>query len=294
MIDSFTFIKDYRENITLRASFNDLAASIFGINFEAWCQFGFWTSKYMPYSFIKDNQVIANASVNLIDFVINKEVKRAVQIGTVMTHPDYRNFGLARKLMERIIKDYEDVDFLYLFANQSVLDFYPKFGFTALKETQYSMSFDGNVKDDQKVKKLHGGNREDLRFIYEFSQSGKMVSDIFDTTNTNELLMFYCMYVFPDDLYSLQSEEAIVLCKHEGSMLHIFDVISAKEPNLKVIIAHLANGNTRDILFYFTPDRNIEGLTTAPYQDSNTLFMKYNHKNVSLPTYFKHPITSQA
>lgn len=45
-----------------------------------------------------------------------------------MTHPDYRGQGLAKKLLEHVIAKYEDqYDFLYLFANDTVLDFYPKF-----------------------------------------------------------------------------------------------------------------------------------------------------------------------
>jgi predicted GNAT family acetyltransferase len=50
---------------------------------------------------------------------------QAIQIGTVMTHPDYRKKGLAKKLIEHITAIYEkQSDFIYLFANKTVLDFY--------------------------------------------------------------------------------------------------------------------------------------------------------------------------
>lgn len=43
-----------------------------------------------------------------------------------MTHPDYRNQGLAAKLLNHIIGKYEkEYDYIYLFANETVLDFYP-------------------------------------------------------------------------------------------------------------------------------------------------------------------------
>ncbi|GIO00553.1 hypothetical protein J5TS2_12210 [Brevibacillus halotolerans] len=55
-----------------------------------------------------------------------------------MTHPDYRNKGLSGKLMHYIIDKYEkECDFIYLFANETVLDFYPKFGFEKLQESSF-------------------------------------------------------------------------------------------------------------------------------------------------------------
>ena len=55
-----------------------------------------------------------------------------------MTDPKYRGKGYSRILMEAIMKEYEGkVDGIYLYANDSVLDFYPRFGFTKRDEYQY-------------------------------------------------------------------------------------------------------------------------------------------------------------
>lgn len=52
-----------------------------------------------------------------------------------MTDPDFRNQGLNRLIMEQVLKDWEDKIFLiYLYANPSVLEFYPKFGFVKANE----------------------------------------------------------------------------------------------------------------------------------------------------------------
>jgi GNAT superfamily N-acetyltransferase len=58
------------------------------------------------------------------------EKKRYIQLGTVMTHPDYQGQGLSRVLLKKAIADYRDkCDLIFSFANNSVLNFYPKFGF---------------------------------------------------------------------------------------------------------------------------------------------------------------------
>ncbi|MFA6941771.1 MAG: GNAT family N-acetyltransferase [Clostridiaceae bacterium] len=57
-----------------------------------------------------------------------------------MTNPDFRNRGLAAALINHIIEKYEkEYDFIYLFANATVLDFYPKFGFMKAVESTYTM-----------------------------------------------------------------------------------------------------------------------------------------------------------
>src|SRR5690606_33968511 len=91
-------------------------------------------------SFVEEGKVIANASVNKMTVISNEKEYKAIQVGTVMTHPDYRNQGLAAELMNKIIEIYEkEYDFIYLFANETVLDFYPKFGFEKVKESRFNM-----------------------------------------------------------------------------------------------------------------------------------------------------------
>ncbi|SES62678.1 Acetyltransferase (GNAT) domain-containing protein [Oceanobacillus limi] len=194
-MSSVTFFKDYRGNDKLRKSFNELSSLVFGINFEEWYQKNFWKHRYIPYSYVEEDRVIANVSVNLVDFIINNEKKRALQIGTVMTHPDYRNRGLSASLMNKILDEYENkYDFMYLFANQNVLDFYPKFGFKPVDEYQYSIEYVAGPTDGNDVYKLAGNNVEDLNFIYDFALDRVPVSKRFGTDNTPELLMFYCIY----------------------------------------------------------------------------------------------------
>ena len=130
---------NYRDNDDLRASFNELAVKVFGLNFEGWYQNGFWKDNYIPYSVVIDGKVVSNVSVNRCDVNYDGKTYRLIQLGTVMTDPDYRGKGYAREIMERIMSDYEDkVDGMYLFANDSVVDFYPKFGFKTGTEYQYS------------------------------------------------------------------------------------------------------------------------------------------------------------
>ncbi|MBM7693874.1 GNAT superfamily N-acetyltransferase [Peribacillus deserti] len=287
------FVKGYRNNETLRNSFNQLSQQIFGINFESWYKAGFWIDKYEPYSYIDDHQVVANVSVNKIDLILHKEHKRGIQIGTVMTHLDYRGQGLSKRLMNKVLEDFADYDFIYLFANQSVLNFYPKFGFMPMKEVQYFLDFENDPAVSAPFRKLDVRHPADLSFIFEFASIRIPISRKFGTVNVQELLMFYCMYVFRDDIYFFEEDRVLVIAQNEGHTLHVFDIISVEELDIKKIIYSLTLPASNRIVFHFTPDYAGIRFKKELLEDTNVLFVRSNNQSV-WPKDVKHPITSQA
>ena len=132
----YTLVKQVRDNAPLRESFFALARRVFGLSFEEWHRAGWWTDRYVPYTMVyRDGSAAANVSVNRIDTVWRGEALRLVQLGTVMTAPEHRGKGLARSLMEAVLDDWgRTCDGVYLYANGTVLEFYPKFGFVPARE----------------------------------------------------------------------------------------------------------------------------------------------------------------
>ncbi|MGV3464929.1 MAG: GNAT family N-acetyltransferase [Heyndrickxia sp.] len=289
------FIKDYKANDKLRASFNELANDVFGISFEEWYQKGFWNERYIPYSFIMDEQIIANVSVNLLNIIINGEEKNALQIGTVMTHPDYRHKGLSGKLMRIVLEEYENIcDFIYLFANDTVLDYYPKFGFEIVEESQFFYDDFLPAPNRTPLKKLDGNNEADLRFIYEFAKERLPVSITFGSTNSHGILMFYCLSVFRNNLYYLEEDNVIVVFVEDGETLHIYDLITKERYSLFKILNKIVPSGTKKVLLHFTPDEeNLLDVKSCPFKEGETLFIR-RKKDVPLPAAFKHPLLSQA
>lgn len=284
--------KNVRENKNLRDSFNQLAEDTFGIHFEQWHERGYWTEKYVPFSFVEGDRVIANVSVNLIDFTIEGEEKKAIQIGTVMTHPDYRNRGLSTDLLKSVLAEYRDeVDFVYLFANQNVLEFYPKFGFQAQQETLFSMvpgTF-GKVN----ARKLDMEEDADRDLAYGIARDRLPVSNRFGTKNTGELFMFYALYAFPDNLYYLEEEDAVVMFQRDGERIDLFDVACRENVDVRKIAEKLADGDTRQIVFHFTPEET-EGMQTDAFHGDDVLFVLPMKSGEGIPDGVKHPLTAQA
>ncbi|MES1036969.1 GNAT family N-acetyltransferase [Bacillus pumilus] len=292
-METYELVSDYRHDDKLKESFNQLAVYIFDVNFSDWYKRGYWDEKYIPYSFVHHGKVISNASVYLMSLIIDGKTHRAVQIGTVMTDQAYRNKGLASKLMQHIINTYEhDCDLIFLFANETVLDFYPKFGFTRYHESEFSLDIGKSaiqIKKNVRLKQLT--LEHDLPLLEQFAEKRQTYSMKLDAKEHGSLLMFYFTLVWPDAIFYIEALDTVVLMNEENETIHVFDIISLESQNIKEVVAHIVNEMTEKVMFYFTPDTLIDGLhaVTAP-NDEDALFV-YT-KQDWIKDHFMLPITA--
>jgi GNAT superfamily N-acetyltransferase len=296
-MNEYQLISDYKHIDKYKLSFNSLAQSIFGIDFKPWYEQGGWNDKYICYSFIDEDHVIANASINKMTILINKKEYNAIQIGTVMTHPDYRMQGLSRKLIDHIIAKYEhEYDFLYLFANERALDFYPKFGFERMQESSFSLNvahLSNQPTTTYSVRPLSIGNPVDFSMIKNFAVKRTPVSSALSVINNEHQLLFYFILPFHDSFYYIEEADVIVIFKHEDHQLHIFDIISTTSFDINTVLKSIISPDTEVIHFYFTPDYPIDQVKAELIsQSEDTLFIRPLLKE--LPQHFMFPITSHA
>lgn len=290
---NYQLISDYKDNELYRKTFNDLAESTFDINFEEWYKQGFWNDKYVCYSYLDKNKVIANVSINKMDLIYQGNDYRALQIGTVMTHPDYRNQGLAQELINHVISKYEqDYDFFYLFANDTVLDFYPKFGFERVEESSFTVDATSLKKRNYKIKKLSPDDELDFQLISRIVSNRVPLSSILEVKNSEDLLMFYLLIALRDAIYYIEELDAIVLYKQEEEDLYVLDIISTKKLDIVEVLGFLANKKIETIHVSFTPEKNKYVDASYIIETEDMLFMRPNLFTAN--PYFLFPATSHA
>ena len=289
----YTFIKNYRDNDALRASFNRLAQATFGLTFEDWYQNGHWREHYIPYSMVKDGEVVANVSVNHMEMLVDGEQKLFLQLGTVMTAKDHRNQGLIRKIMEEIEKDYAGkVDGMHLFANDSVLDFYPKFGFRKAREYQYSKvlnktngSAENRASEKELIMQKADGecgiptmqpvvmNTKDAWDTLENAIRKNTFHSRLDMVNYSELYMFYVTQFMQENVYYDKSMDAYAIAEIEEGELLLHAVFTSRKIDLDDVIKAFGNDIDKVILGFAPTDTT--GYDCAELQeDDTTLFVK--------------------
>jgi len=283
-MEQFKVISNYMENDKYRKRFNELAIKTFSINFDEWYKEGYLGEEYINYSFLCENKVVANVSVNKFNIICNGKLKKAIQLGTVMTDENYRNKGLIRKLMDKVLKEYEYYDLIYLFANDSVLDFYPKFGFKRVIEGKYQM----DIKEvnelelnNDKVIKLDLKNEEHKIITKRLTENRVPISRKLGVVNDSWPLKLCCNYGFREDLYYIKEEDTIIILRRENNVVNLFDVLSEDDFDLDNIISKVIRKEDKSIQFNFIPKSKKYKIQFELEENTeDTLFVKEGKGNL--------------
>ena len=225
-------VSNYMRDDTLRHALNDLTKKTFGFDFEDWVTGGYFEGDYIPYSFIEDGKIISNVSANRMTFLQNGVERNYIQIGTVMTDEAYRRQGLAKKLMDSVVKQYKDsCDGLYLFSNLDAVDFYDKCGFS--KETEYRYS----VKDEFCIRKTAGKTfvrvdtgDEQMKQKYMDMVRRSVSNSSFEQLNKYGLQMFYTADM--ENVYYAKDMDCFIVAEMEENTLLLQSIVCENQVTL--------------------------------------------------------------
>lgn len=252
-------VKDYMKDETLRHELNALTKATFGFSFESWVTNGYFEGDYIPYSLEEDGKILSNVSANIMTFEQNGKTKNYVQIGTVMTDKDHRRKGLARELMEHVLKEYEGkCDGIYLFGDLSALEFYEKMGFDT--KMQYVYTLKRSVVLDLKQQLQKTGQDEGLELVdtndadtkkkyMEYIRSS-VPNGAFEQVNKFGLQMFYTANM--EDVYYSKRLDSFIVMEKVGETLKLHSIISRKYIPLELFIAEI-NMEYTALQLGFTP-----------------------------------------
>ena len=289
----YEFVSNYRDNERIRESFNELTEKTYGFNFRKWFDNGYWGNKYIPYSLLDGDKVISNVSVNIMDFTILREKKTLIQLGTVMTDENYRGKGLNKFLLNKVIEEWEDkCDFIYLFANDTVLNFYPKFGFK--KYNQYQCSLEASKgKGNELIRKLNVDISSDRNTLIRILNNKKSLAKL-DNINNISLVMFYCNDFMKDNIYYIEEYDAIGICQYDKEKMILLDLFSEKNIDLEKVTKALMKDNTKKILLGFTPKNTFLYREELINNEDDTLFIRCKNGTIFHKEKLIFPLLSHA
>ena len=257
-----------REDAALRASFNELTRKTFGFDFTGWYEAGHWGKMYIPHLLLDGDKAVSNASVNLMRFCVNGERKNYIQLGTVMTDPDYRGLGLNRRIMEDILREYAGkVDGIYLFGNDSVLDYYPRFGFEPAHEYEYFLP--AAAFGAQPYRAARATRAE----VYALLERG--VPSAEDGLYMDENVGLYQFWLdgeFGEQIYCLPEAGVYAVAGMEGKALRVYQLFGSGRIDFHRLAGTFGE-NAEEMVLGFTP-AHPEGLLSREHKRADcTLFI---------------------
>jgi GTPase SAR1 family protein len=197
------------------------------------------------------------------------------------TDPEYRNKGLCRWLIENITDRWKNCcDIVYLFANDSVLDFYPKFGFVQMSEYEYKRS--GIKPNNTKVQKLRMNDERNIRLVLRKFEQGNPFSAFYMAENQG-LLSFYCMGLMKYNIYYSPKYDVVIIAKSEEGKAICYDIFGETNAELYEILGEISASMEDEILLGFTPLNTAAFICKKHFEEGTTLFV-YGGDNCLLNT----------
>jgi GNAT superfamily N-acetyltransferase len=269
---TYQLVTNFKTDTKIRQSFNQLAQSVFHFSFEDWYQRGLWGDSYIPYSLMWNGEIVSNVSITRMNLKLDGQQKTGLQIGTVMTNEDFRNRGLNKYLLQHILREWENkVDFIYLFANDSVLDFYPKFNFHSVDQYEVSKPFQSKgIK--LKYRRLDVNVEKDYQLLAQSISESSPHAAIADLANVS-LVMFYCLWFMQGEVYYFEELDAVILATIEEQTLIVKDVFARNMIPLDDMVDSLSGEIIDQVKLGFTPVDTKGYTETKLATGTDTLFV---------------------
>lgn len=277
----YQFDYDYKNTDFRREALNRMTKETWGFSFEHWYQNGFWPDSCVPYSLFDLQKMVSHVTATIFTFALEGKTLKALQLGTVMTDPDYRGRGLSRWLIDRVLEDFDQqVDFVFLYANDSVLDFYPKFGFKRAPEFFAAAEWTGKDRiaaNKADVRKLDITQQQDQQILMRIASQTTAQYRMTPLQNQSMLFLysgFSELSFLENSLYYFPEMDAVTIASVKEDTLAVYDILSPKKVPLDYIISSLSDSQTKRAELYFLPEE-LSGFSVFPLeQKDSTLFVR--------------------
>jgi predicted N-acetyltransferase YhbS len=272
-------------------AFIDYVPKVFArASFRRWYELGGWNEDYVSFAIVEGADVVANASLQRMKIVLRGEWITGWQLGAVGVLPQWRGRGLQRRLMQSLLSRIDEKDIVFLFANDTVLDFYPLFGFRRVVESVFAAEYSVEPAGEP-LRALSVDSVEDRELLARLAATAAPPSLDFAARDYGGVLLWYWANFYDGCFYYCEAEDAIIVAEHDGAVLRICDLQAGSAFDLRSYLPRIAKATTQRVELGFTPGAWWpQARPVANYTDS-PLFVRGAH---ALPhTPFKFPMLAQ-
>lgn len=234
------------------AFFAHVAEVFPGIDFRRWGALGGWDAGYDVLALAADDRVIASIGRTRMTLVIDGAETSGYQLGAVATRAGQRGQGLARRLMDEVLADADrEARPVFLFANPSVLDFYPRFGFRRVAQSRFGADA-AIVPNPGDARAFDPNDAGERRRLAEICTRAVPTGRRFGTRSYYSILLWHlCNH--PLAAHWLAAEEALLVTESDADRLILHDVVASRRFDLAASLPALATGTVGSVEFGFEP-----------------------------------------
>lgn len=268
----YLFVTHYENDPVLWPAFNRLAKEVFDFSFENWQEKGGNAGAFRPHTLFDGERAAANISV--MPFRCSYDGKPHTFLGlyTVMVHPDYRRKGLARHIMEHILEEWNGrCDQMFLYANNKVLDFYPKFGFAPVQEQRfYRISVAG--QPGMAMRRMDMDTPADFTLLRRRTAKAVPLARL-SVEDFWESASFHALWPLKGCFYDCTELEAVYAYNEDDSGLFLYDIFCNSQTPFETLLQAIPLKTGQRLFLGFTPPDENGWLFEPIHREDATTFL---------------------
>lgn len=260
------------------------------LSFRRWYELGGWNERYVVFAWRDGDELVSSVSRMQMELVHEGARGRGWQLGTVGTLAEYRRQGLQRPLMTRLFESTPAGDPTLLFATETVLDFYPRFGFEPVREHIFRAAHPIEPNGEP-LRTLRLESTADRTLLKQLAAAAEPVTQRLGAGDYGSIVLWYWCNLYPDAFRYSAEHDAILAVEQTGDVLLIRDVLPPKPFDLEAVLPRIASQPVRHIEFGFTPERIWPAAAPHREDTDNAMFLRGEKLRPASP--FKFPLLAQ-
>jgi ribosomal protein S18 acetylase RimI-like enzyme len=240
-----------------------------GLDFGPWYRRGGWTPAYEVHAVADAGELLAAVAVMRATAVIAGREHQGAQLSAVGVVPEARGRGLMRTLLERVLARLEaEVELLHLYANETVLDFYPRFGFRRMEETDFELAV-ALAPGPPPTPCLDLDDAAGRAAWLAACARALPPTERFGMRAYGAAALWHASALHPPAVRVLAEGEAYAVTVQRGDTLHLLDLAAPRRFNLLPILPALLEAPIARVRFGFCPERWCPAARpTGPHDDA--------------------------
>lgn len=223
-------------------------------DFRPWYTRGGWTPAYASHALADDGgEIVASVSVMRMRAVVGGREVRAAQLGAVGVVPERRREGLMRPLLADVLRRLDaETDLVFLYANDSVLDFYPRFGFRPARESAFELAVAVHPAPEP-APRLDLDDPSHCGALLAAWARSLPPTERFGARDYGSAALWNVLAFHRDDVHALGPGVHVVAAQR-GDVLDLVDVAAPERFDLRAALPRLVRAPVARVRFGFCPE----------------------------------------
>jgi GNAT superfamily N-acetyltransferase len=231
-----------------------------GGTFRRWAQMGGWNESYEVFALRNDRRLVSIIGSMEMHFLFGGVEHEGVQLGAVGTLPEFRLTGLSRHLMNRVLAEYSAPEKpVILFANDAVLDFYPRFGFRPVAQKRFTLarSLEPAVRANRR---LNLAVRADRALLANYCTRAVPINDQFAARDYFPIMLWNLIHS-PQQVVLTDDPAAVLVVSQVDQRLIVHDAYAPSGFDLIHALSSSIDAPVESIEFCFDPEKWLAAMT---------------------------------